>query len=57
MDNRGGKRPGAGRKATGRKTVQVTLTLSPEEKRNLLKLAEGSGLSVSRFISQELILK
>ena len=57
MENRGGKRVGAGRKPTGRKTAQITLTLSPEEKQSLLLLAEKKGLSVSRFISQELKLK
>ena len=35
MKGGGGRRPGAGRKATGSKKVQVTITITPEQRAEL----------------------
>ena len=52
----GGFRAGSGRKATGKNTVNVTLTLTKEEAKELRERAEIDGLSVSRFVSKWLCL-
>lgn len=54
--NWGGRRDGAGRKATGRNKVNITLTLTKNEAELLKRQAEESGLSVSRFIAERLHL-
>ena len=58
---RGGKRPGAGRRKGSigaykqiRRDLQVAVRLTAEEKKELDILARGRGLSVSRYIHQEL---
>lgn len=53
---RGGARPGAGRKATGKNTKCITLTLSIEQAEVLQKDAKAQGLSVSQYIVKELHL-
>jgi hypothetical protein len=35
MKGGGGRRPGSGRKATGSKKVQVTITITPEQREDL----------------------
>jgi hypothetical protein len=35
MKGGGGRRPGSGRKASGRKKVQVTITITPEQRADL----------------------
>ena len=51
---RGGKRPGAGRKAgtvIGReKTDQITIRCTPAEKTKLKELAMREGVTLSRYI-------
>lgn len=54
--NWGGFRKGSGRKTTGRNIVNITLTLTKTEAKNLRERAEQDGLSVSRFISKWLCL-
>ncbi len=56
-NNRGGARIGSGRKATGRKIIFKTASISgtPEEIEQLKKLAEKSGKSFSRFIIESFI--
>lgn len=53
----GGYRVGAGRKATGRNTVNITLTLLKQECQILKQRAESEKLSVSRYIAKYLNLK
>ena len=53
----GGDRVGAGRKATGRNTVNITLTLLKQECQILKQRAESEKLSVSRYIAKYLNLK
>ena len=53
---RGGFRIGAGRKATGKNFVNITLTLSIPEAQVLKERAENVHLSVSRFIAEALKL-
>lgn len=48
--NWGGKREGSGRKATGRNTVNITLTLTKSEAESLKKRADDMKMSVSRFV-------
>lgn len=48
----GGTRKGAGRKPTGRKTVNVTLTLKKEEAELLKKIAENEKLTISQLVSK-----
>ena len=54
--NWGGRREGAGRKATGRKTKNITLTLKNEEADLLKKMAQSRNLTISDFISETLFL-
>ena len=54
--NWGGFRLGSGRKATGRNTVNITLTLTNSEAEELKMRAKQDGLSVSRFVSKWLNL-
>lgn len=54
--NWGGFRVGSGRKATGRNTVNITLTLSKEEADELKARAKSQDLTVSRFVSKWLFL-
>ncbi|MCR5252596.1 MAG: hypothetical protein K6C98_02650 [Treponema sp.] len=58
MNNRnwGGQRKGSGRKATGRMTVNITLTLTTEEAKALEERAKCDGLSISRFVAKWLVL-
>ena len=55
--NRGGARVGSGRKATGRKVIFKTASISgtPEEIEQLKKLAEKSGKTFSRFIIESFL--
>lgn len=55
--NRGGARVGSGRKATGRKIIYKTVSISgtPEEIEQLKQLAEKSGKTFSRFIIESFI--
>lgn len=55
-NNWGGFRIGAGRKATGRNTVNITLTLTIDEAKELKQRAKMEGISVSRFVSKWLCL-
>ena len=55
--NWGGKREGAGRKATGLNIVNITLTLTKDEAQILKERAEYEKMSVSRFIAKYLHLK
>ena len=50
--NWGGQRKGAGRKATGLKTVNVNLTLTIAEAEALRMRAESLGLTPSRFVAK-----
>ena len=52
----GGFRIGSGRKATGRNTVNITLTLTVSEADELKQRAKQEGISVSRFVSKWLCL-
>ncbi len=52
--NWGGRRKGSGRKATGKKTATLSITLPIEEVELLKKYAKDSKLSVSKFISKVL---
>ena len=53
----GGSRQGSGRKATGRKAIYKTVSISgtPEEIEQLKQLAEKSGKTFSRFIIESFI--
>ena len=53
---RGGARPGSGRKATGRKTKCLTITLTEEQAEVLQEKAKYAHLTVSQFIVKELNL-
>ena len=53
---RGGARPGSGRKATGRKTKCLTITLTEEQAEVLQEKAKYAHLTVSQFIVKELDL-
>lgn len=59
MKNRGGKRQGAGRPATGRNPRRVSLSLSgqPEELEALRKLAKEAGKTVSGYVLDALVRK
>ena len=48
--NWGGRREGAGRKATGGNTVSITLTLSKAQGKLLRQYAADAKMSVSRLI-------
>ncbi len=48
--NWGGRREGAGRKATGKNIVNLTLTLKKGEAAELKKLAENQNITVSQLI-------
>ena len=52
----GGARKGSGRKATGKKTKCITLTLTTEQAEVLQSEAKYAGLSVSQYIVKELHL-
>lgn len=54
--NWGGLRTGAGRKATGKNVVNLTLTLTKYEADILKERAKIDGLSISRFVSKHLNL-
>ncbi len=54
--NWGGRREGAGRKATGRNIVNITLTLTKEEAKTLKAYADYENLTISRFIAKALLL-
>jgi hypothetical protein len=49
---RGGARRGAGRKPTGRTTVNLTVSISPEAKSNIDAAAESRGLSTSALVEK-----
>lgn len=49
--NWGGRREGAGRKATGRNTINITLTLKKNEAEQLKKIASQKNISISQLIS------
>lgn len=53
----GGKREGAGRKATGQSPARVSLALSgkPEELDRLRELAKGAGKTVSGYVLDALV--
>lgn len=55
-NNWGGFRVGSGRKATGKKIVNLTLTLTKSEAEILQERARAENLSVSKFISKSLCL-
>ena len=55
-NNWGGSRTGAGRKPTGKNTVNITLTLTKDEAEKLKKRSESEGISVSRFVAKWLCL-
>lgn len=52
----GGARKGSGRKATGRKTKCITLTLTTEQAEVLQSEAKYAGLTISQYIVKELHL-
>lgn len=54
--NWGGRREGAGRRATGRNIVNITLTLTKEEAKTLKEHADFANLTISRFIAKALLL-
>lgn len=54
--NWGGFRIGAGRKATGRNKVNITLTLSTHEAQLLKERAKSMNMTVSRFVAKFLHL-
>ena len=58
MNNRnwGGKRANAGRKATGRNTVSVTLTLTKDQSEELKQRAASINMTVSKFVVKHLNL-
>lgn len=53
----GGRREGAGRKATGQGPTRVSLALSgkPEELDRLRELAKGAGKTVSSYVLDALV--
>lgn len=53
----GGRRKGAGRKATGQSPARVSLALSgkPEELDRLRELAKGAGKTVSGYVLDALV--
>lgn len=53
----GGRRKGAGRKATGQGPARVSLALSgkPEELDRLRELAKGAGKTVSSYVLDALV--
>jgi hypothetical protein len=53
----GGRREGAGRKATGQSPARVSLALSgkPEELDRLRELAKGAGKTVSSYVLDALV--
>ena len=55
-NNWGGKRDGAGRKKTGRKTVSITLTLSPEQAEELKSRARHNLQTPSKYVVDTLKL-
>jgi hypothetical protein len=48
----GGSRKGAGRKPTGRNTINITLTIKKDEAERLRKIAENEKLTISQLISK-----
>lgn len=57
--SKGGARPGAGRKATGRnprKKVSIMISCTPEEKEKIIKLAEEKNCTISQLILDSLPL-
>ena len=54
--NHGGRRPGAGRKPTGRRKVQFTITLKEEALTELKKRAADSRLTPGEFVTKYLSL-
>ena len=54
--NWGGFRAGAGRKATGRNKVNITLTLTRNEADTLKNRAAEAGMTASRFVAEFLHL-
>ena len=48
----GGSRKGAGRKPTGKNTVNITLTLKKEEAERLKKISENENLTISQLVSK-----
>ena len=55
-NNWGGSRKGAGRKATGKNTVNITLTLTKTEAELLKERAKYEGITVSKFVAKWLCL-
>ena len=56
---RGGKREGSGRKATGRnprKKVNIMISVLPEQKEKIVKLAEEKNCTISQLILDSLPL-
>lgn len=58
MNNRnwGGRRENAGRKATGKSTSNISLTLTHNQKKVLLERAQAEKLTVSKFIAKYLLI-
>lgn len=57
--SKGGARPGAGRKATGRnprKKVSIMISCTPEEKEKIIKLAEEKNVTISKLVLDSLPL-
>lgn len=61
MSNWGGKREGSGRKKTGRnpvvrKKVNIMISVLPEEKEKIIKLAEEKNVTISKLVLDSLPL-
>lgn len=50
-DNRGGRRPGAGRKSVANKRVQVCVSVTQETKEKMAFLRE-KGIRIGRFVDE-----
>lgn len=62
MNTWGGKREGAGRKATGRnlvirKKVNIMISVLPEEKEKILQMAKENNVTISKLVLDKLDLK
>ena len=53
MKGGGGRRPGSGRKATGSKKVQVTITITPEQREELDYL-KGKAVDTNAVLGREI---
>lgn len=53
-NNWGGKRDNSGRKATGRKKVNIMISVLPEEKEKIIELAKQKNVTISKLVLDSL---